>query len=736
MGPPELTADPVDSRGATQRAFVALAGNPNTGKTALFNRLTGGRGKVGNYAGVTVERREAELQLENTGVRLVDVPGTYSLCARSNDEEIAMRVLAGLDAGQAPPDAILVVLDGMQLERNLYLALQVIELDLPVLVAVNMADALEKDGREVDTKRLSQDLGVPVVLVSALRGTGFDELRSELDALLANPQSGRPGWRATPEDPALLAQLDQLGAQLPAAWMEGFPPELGEATDRRRRALALWALLSVDDEDELVSVPPELRAVVSQVASNLGREPREVDEAVIAARYGWIEERMPHFLRAPNAQARTWTKRLDAVLLSPWIGFPLFLLAMTIVFESLFSWADPAIGAVEGLFGWLGEQVAAIVPDGLVQSFLVDGLLAGVGGVLVFLPQIALLFLLVGLMEESGYMARVAHLMDRVMRAVGLNGRAFVPMLSGFACAIPAVMATRTMERHRDRLLTMMVVPLMSCSARLPVYTLLIAAMVPVGTGSRWSRGGLMAGMYVFSTLTALACAAVLGRTLLRGPKVPLLLELPPYRLPSVRSLASLVFERSMLFVRGAGGVILVCTVALWFLLSFPRQNQDQAPGHLATQAEHAESALPQSQIHESYAGRLGQAFEPAVEPLGFDWKIGIGLIGAFAAREVFVSTMAVVYGLEDDEDEHSVRLRERLASESRPDGTPVFTPLVCLSLMVFFALACQCMSTLAAVQRETGGWRWPLFLFAYMTALAWLASFAVYQGGRLLGFA
>lgn len=715
-------------------ARVALAGNPNTGKTALFNRLTGQRGQVGNYAGVTVERREADLVLGEGAVRLIDVPGTYSLSARSPDEEIAMRTLAGLDADDAPPDAVVVVVDGTQLERNLYLALQVIELDVPVIVAVNMADSLTSQGAVVNTEQLSAELGVAVVLVSALRGTGIDRLRTELEVVLQDPSRGRPGWRAVPSDPALLAQLDRLGEQLPAAWTEGdHEPGGGE---NRRRALALWALLSIDEDDELLSVTQALRTEVRTVGASLGRDPGEIDQTVIEARYGWIEERMPRFLTTKDKPARSLTGRLDAVLLSPWIGFPLFLLAMTIVFESLFAWSDPAIGAIEDLFGWFGTQVAAIVPDGLVQSFLVDGLLAGVGGVLVFVPQIALLFLLVGLMEQSGYMARVAYLMDRVMRLAGLNGRAFVPMLSGFACAIPAVMATRTMERQRDRILTMMVVPLMSCSARLPVYTLLIAAMVPVGGESNWSRGKLLAGMYVFSTLTAIACATVLGKTLLRGPKVPLLLELPPYRLPNFRSLFTTVFERSMQFVRGAGGIILVCTVILWFLLSFPRQDPANLPPSEPETELVSTSELASNALHNSYAGRLGQAFEPAIEPLGFDWKIGIGLIGAFAAREVFVSTMAVVYGLEDDEDEHSVRLRERLAAQTRPDGTATFTPLVCFSLMVFFALACQCMSTLAAVQRETGGWRWPTFLFAYMTALAWLASFAVYQGGKLLGFA
>ena len=720
-------------------AFVALAGNPNTGKTALFNRLTGLRAKVGNYPGVTVERREAELELGDAAsgtactVRLVDVPGTYSLNARSADEEIAMRVLAGLDTEQGAPSAVVVVLDGTQLERNLYLALAVIALDVPVLVAVNMADALEREGKRLDLARLEQELGVPAVAVSALRGTGFDELRAKLAELLEHPERGRPGGRVTVDDTDLLADLDEIGAHVPESWMRdpAGEPAVGTESGRRRRALALWALQSVDEDDELRCVPAELRSAVEVVQRRHAAADHAPDEAVITARYRWIEERMPRFVVSPDDPRRSLTDRIDAVLLSPWIGFPLFLAAMTVLFESIFSWADPMIGAIEGAVAWLGARIAGILPDGLFESFLVDGVIAGVGGVLVFLPQIVLLFLLIGLMEDTGYLARVAHLTDRLMRAVGLHGRAFVPMLSGYACAIPAVMATRTMERQRDRLLTMMVVPLMSCSARLPVYTLLIAAMVPVGSTAGWSRGGLLVGMYLFSTAMALACAFVLGRTVLRGPRVPLLLELPAYRRPQLLALLRRVWERAMLFVKGAGGVILACTIALWFLLSFPRPAEPASPPGLRA----VEAEAPGSPLEQSYAGRLGRAFEPAIEPLGFDWKIGIGLIGAFAAREVFVSTMAVVYGLEDDADEHSPLLRERIAAQTWPDGRRVFTPLVCLSLMVFFALACQCMSTLAAVKRETGGWRWPTFLFVYMTVLAWVSSFAVYQGGRLLGF-
>ena len=396
---------------------------------------------------------------------------------------------------------------------------------------------------------------------------------------------------------------------------------------------------------------------------------------------------------------------------------------MTLVFQALFVGAEPFIGAIESAFGWLGARLASALPAGLVADFVNTVVVEGVGkGVLVFLPQILMLFLFMGILEDSGYMARVAFLMDRVMRALGLHGRAFVPMLSGYACAVPAILATRTMERQRDRLLTMLVVPLMTCSARLPVYRLLIAAIVPAGTGGPFAQGLLLAGMYLFSTLIALAAAAVLGRTVLKGPRVPFLLEMPPYRMPHGPSVVHLMWEKSRVFVREAGTVILACTVGMWLLLSFPRVTQTDGTSSAPT-------------ITASYGGKLGQTIEPTLAPLGFDWKIGVGLIGAFAAREVFVSTMAVVYGLESEQDAEDLALRERIATETRPDGSKLFTPLVCLSLMVFFALSCQCMSTLAVVKRETASWRWPAFLFAYMTVLAWVASFAVYQGGRLLGF-
>lgn len=722
--------------------FVAIAGNPNTGKTTVYNRLTGARGKVGNYPGVTVERHIGPLRLpDGRTVELMDVPGTYSLSARSEEEQLAIRAVAGLHPLERP-DLVVCVVDATQLARNLYLVLQIIELDLPVVVALNMIDLVEKEHGEINAESLSQALGVPVVPVAGVSGRGMDELRAAIQRTLDDPATARPGWRWRPEAGLLDDDMKAVGATIPDRWTDGEPS--------RRDALALWALLSVDDGDELDGIPRELRQVVQERREHAETCTREIDEEIIRGRYGWIDERAPAFLK-PAPPTLTLTDRVDRVLLHPALGFLIFLGLMTVVFQSLFTGADPAIGLVETAFGALGEKVAGVLPEGIWNDMIVDGVINGVGSVIVFLPQILLLFFFIGLMEDTGYMARVAYLMDRIMRSIGLHGRAFVPMLSGFACAVPAVMATRTMERKRDRLLTMMVVPLMTCSARLPVYGLLIAALYPPNEERPMAQGLLMVAMYLFSTVIALICAAILGRTVLRGPQVPLLLEMPPYRMPHLGSVIRMMWERSRVFVQEAGTVILVCTIAMWFLLSFPRNPEldvDYAAARVEAQAQLAgdEAALEErlveidsaengERLQKSYGGRLGRGMEPAIRPLGFDWEIGVGILGAFAAREVFVSTMAVVYGLSEEEDESSATLRERVRAQRWPDGSKVFTPLVCFSLMAFFALACQCMSTLAAVKRETRSWRWPTFLFTYMTVLAWIVSFAIYQGGKLIGF-
>jgi ferrous iron transport protein B len=734
-----------------RRPLVVVAGNPNTGKTTVFNRLTGAEYKVANYPGVTVERHSATLALPGGAVvDVLDVPGTYSLSARSREEELAIQTVAGLEPFESP-DLVVLVADATQLSRNLYMVLQVLELGVPVVLAVNMVDMLEERGQSLDLASIRRELGIPVVETTALRGRGMDELKQEIERALADPGRARPGWRWIPEDPALLADVQSVMQTLPPGWVRGNP--------ERGRAIAIWALLSLDAQDELEAIPDAVRKVVEKRRSAAAEQGRPIDAEIIGGRYAWIDARMPLFLREPDAkrdtpnERRTLTERIDAVLLHPTAGFAIFLIVMGIVFQSLFNWADPAIHGIENLFSLLASSSRAWLPTGIIQEFVGGGLIAGVGSVVVFLPQILLLFFFIGLMEDSGYMARVAFLMDRIMRAMGLHGRAFVPMLSGYACAVPAILATRTMERQRDRTLTMMVIPLMTCSARLPVYTLIIGTLFPPSKafGLLPVQGLLMIGMYLFSTLTALVAAIVLSRTLFRGPPVPLILELPPYRVPHWPSVVRMMWLRTRSFLEGAGTIILLCTIALWLLLSFPRNSaqkarfeaeraqvvaRDLAAGEQGVRLAAIDVAEGSERMRSSYGASLGRALEPAIAPLGFDWKIGVGLIGAFAAREVFISTMGVVYGAGDARGSGSTTLRERIRAEMRADGRPVYTPLVGLSLMIFFALACQCMSTLAAIRRETRSWRWPLFLFAYMGVLAWIASFAVYQGGRWLGLA
>ena len=699
---------------------IALAGNPNAGKTTLFNRLTGSQQKVANYSGVTVEVAEGRFVLPRSGsVSILDVPGCHSLTARSREEELAIEVIAGLPPF-TPPELTLLVIDASQLARSLYLALQVLELPGRVVVALNMSDLLAARGLEVDVRALERELGVPVVAISALRNEGIDELRAAMDLALRDEHVGtRP---RIDEPQAVQTALEQLRPLLPATW---------NADDELRgRALARWALLSLEQQDELTGIPSELREQAMRL-----RAQGNLDEALIRARYAWIDARLPGCLRVQAQPRVNLTERVDAILLNPAVGFALFLALMGLVFQSLFSWSDPAIGAIESAFAGLSGWCEGALAPGLLRDFLVGGVIAGVGSVVVFLPQILLLFLFIGILEDTGYMARVAYLMDRIMRLFGLSGRAFVPMLSVYACAVPAILATRTMERARDRHLTMLVIPLMTCSARLPVYTLIIATLFPASVvlGFLPVQGLLMVAMYLFSTLMALAAAAVLSRTVLKGKSLPLILELPPYRMPHWGGILRMMLQRSRAFLAQAGGMILVCSIVLWALLTIRSPWADAPAPALSEQGTEAVRA---EELRSSLAGQMGHAIEPVIEPLGFDWKIGVGLIGAFAAREVFVSTMGVVYGVGGEVDEESATLREKIQSEQRSDGTPLYTPLMGLSLMIFFALACQCMSTLGAVYRETKSLKWPVFLFAYMTALAWVASFAVYQGGRLLGLA
>ncbi|MEO7732709.1 MAG: ferrous iron transport protein B [Kofleriaceae bacterium] len=714
------------------RPQLVLAGNPNVGKTTLFNALTGSSAKVSNYPGITVETARGELALPGGRIAdLHDLPGTYSTNARSAEEQIALDALVGLD-GAATPDAVIVCLDATQVARAAYLLLQIQELGARCVVALTMVD--EAQAAAPNARALAAVLGCEVVAVTARTRVGLDDLRAAIDRALRSERRATWHWQPGAE---LRPRLDAVTRAMPEAWRS--TTRYGAALPAADDALALWALTCVEprtggaDDDEL-SVPEGVRAAV--VA-----EPAPRDAEAVLARWAWLDREIPPLIsRAPD---RSLTERIDRVLLHRVAGFASFLGVMTVLFMSLFWWAAPVMDAIDQLFKWCGAQLEAVLGAGVFTDFLVQGVIGGVGAVMVFLPQILLLFLFLGFLEDCGYLARVAYLMDRIMRSMNLHGRAFVPMLSGFACAVPAIMATRTMERRRDRILTMMVVPLMTCSARLPVYTLVIGALIP---GSRWIQGLLMVGMYLFSVVTALIAAWVMSKTVkpLKAKRLPFVIELPPYRFPRIGGVLRMMWGKSSMFLREAGTVILACSIALWALLYFPRHMPDGARDYDAliarapTDDAKAELGAEKQavQLENSYGGRLGHAIEPAIRPLGFDWKIGVGIIGAFAAREVFVSTLGIVYAVGSDADAGSAPLRAALHDAKDVTGKRSYTPLVGLSLMIFFALACQCMSTLAVIRRETRTLRWPLFLFGYMTALAWIVSFCVYQGGRLLGFA
>jgi ferrous iron transport protein B len=616
---------------------LGLVGSPNSGKTTLFNALTGLRAKVGNYPGVTVERREGEAPgLSATAGRrtiVVDLPGTYSLTPISRDEEVVSQLLAGELAEVPAPDALVVVADACSLERSLLLVAQVLRLRLPASLVLTMVDELAARGGELDLPRLERALGVPVIGVVGHRGLGMDALRK----LLGHPE----GW----------------------------------------------------------SRP--------QIAPPAGAEERGA----------WAASVLEHVMRARPGRSRR-TDALDRVLLHPVAGIAIFAAVMVFFFQLIFAWAQPAMDALDAGIALAAGALRAALPEGVAADFLVEGVLGGVGSVIVFLPQIVLLFALLSLLGDVGYLARAAFVIDRVMGWIGLEGRAFVSLLSSYACAVPGIMATRTIPSARDRLVTILVSPLMTCSARLPVYALLIGAFMPAQpvVGPLGLQGLTLLGLYLLGSLSALVVAGLLKRTFFPGQGLPFYMELPPYRWPTARLLATQVWSSARAFLRRAGTIILGVSIVLWVLLNFPRVEPPPGLG---------EEAAASWAIERSVAGRVGHAIEPAIAPLGFDWKIGVGLVASLAAREVIVSTLAQIYASTDE----STSLREALRADvHRESGSPVYTPASVGALLVFFVFALQCTSTLAVMRRETNSWRWPAFAFGYLLALAYGASYLTHE--------
>ncbi len=699
---PAPTAPPQSATTTAVRR-VAIAGNPNCGKSTIFNALTGLRQRVGNYPGVTVERKEGTFYgSHGEQMTLLDLPGCYSLQARSPDEAVARDVLLGRVEGTPRPDVIICVVDASNLERNLYLAAQMLELQIPFILALNMVDMAEQAGIVIDPVALREKLGVPVIPMVASKGVGLVQLKQ---AVSQNPLPP-PGNRA-PLPEAFENEARTLAEALPVSREVAHPEAL--------------LLLSLHDQ-ALENLAGHDRKVVDlTVAAQKRLRDADLDpiSAPVEARYAWIQHLCSEAVHHPGTGGLTVSDKLDAVL-THWLwGWAAFLGAMALMFVCIFFVADVPMGWIEDGTSWLSEQIKNRMADGDFRSLITDGVIAGVGGVVVFLPQILILYLFLGILEDSGYMARAAFIMDRFMSRVGLHGKSFIPLLSSFACAIPGIMATRTIENRKDRLVTILVAPLMSCSARLPVYTLMIAVLLPAA--SAFQKAGIMLSMYMLGIFAAFGMAWLFKSTLLKGETPMLLLEMPPYRMPSLRTILMRMWERAGIFLRRAGTIILALSVLLWALTTYPKPSNPEISKSEA--------------IAQSYAGKLGHAIEPLIAPLGYDWKIGVGLIGSFAAREVFVGTMAIVYNVENEDEENVEPLRDTMRLEKNDGGGLVFTPLVCIGLMVFYVLAMQCVSTLAIVKRETNSWRWPLFQLAYMTGLAYFAALVVYQGGRLLGF-
>lgn len=666
---------------------IALVGNPNAGKTTLFNRLTGLRAKTANFPGTTIERRIGTLRVGGGGVELMDLPGLYGLSAGNIEEAVARDALCGVTGQQAGAAAAIVVVDATNLARNLYLVGQVRELGIPVVVALNMMDLAQREGLSIDAAALSRELAAPVVAISARTGEGI--------------------------------------------------PRLLEAVENLLR----------EGKEALAPVPARLSAC--SLCAGCKRH---------SARFDWAEGVARQVSKGSTQLSSARTEQIDRILTHPVKGLAVFALIMTAVFIAIFALADYPMTWIENACGLVGERVGRWLGEGDLQSFVVDGVIGGVGGVLVFLPQICILFFFLSLLEDTGYLARAAFVMDRLMRRVGLPGKAFVPMLSAHACAIPAIMATRVIEDRRDRLVSILILPLMTCSARLPVYAMVIGLLF---TGQPVVGGLVFAGAYALGVVMALVMAFVFKKTILPGESRPLVLELPTYKLPSLRNALLTVWDRGLVFLKKAGTVILLISIALWALATYPKMPEEHlakvAPAEVleqverlrseaeeaeaAGEAEKAEAATAQiAAITASYemeyalAGRLGKAVEPIFRPLGFDWRINVGVLSSFAARETVVSTLAIVYGVGEDAAEDVGSLRQTLKAQVGPDGKPIFGMATTFALLVFYVLAMQCLPTQALTRRETGSWKWAVFQLGYMTVLAYSMALVTYQALNWMG--
>jgi ferrous iron transport protein B len=705
-------ADPSDV--ALRR--LVIVGNPNCGKTTLFNALTGLRQKVANYPGVTVEKKSGRFfGSHGEPMELVDLPGSYSLQARSPDEAISRDVLLGFRSDTLQPDAVICVVDASNLGRNLYLVAQIMELGLPVIVALNMVDIAEAKGIVIDLNALRKALGVPVIRTVATKRVGLVELKQAL----SHSQLTTPKKTASLPS-AIEHEAQQVAGQLIA--VHGLSIEVARAQALLLLALSGRTAIAEAAGSEIIA--DEVAAAAERLRT-AGHEPAADP---VEARYTWVQSICERAARAGDASPKfgqlTISDRIDFVLTHRIWGWLFFVALMATMFFCIFTLAQIPMDWIKDGVQGIGNLVEKLLPESDSRSLLVNGIISGVGAVVTFLPQILILFFFIGLLEDTGYLPRAAFIIDRVMTKVGLHGKSFIPLLSCFACTIPGIMAARTIENRKDRLTTILIAPLMSCSARLPVYALLIAAMFPSSVVNVWQKAGIMLAMYFLGMGTAFCAAWMFKKSLLKGETPMLILELPPYRFPSLKWIFLQMIQRARLFLRRCGTIILGVSVVLWALATYPKKPEPNSTGS--------------ERIAYSLAGRIGHLAEPMIKPLGFDWKIGICLVSSFAAREVFVGTMGVLYSVEGEgqEETNVNKLRDAMVGEKWPDGAPVFTPRVCLALMVFYVLALQCMSTIAIVRRETNSWKWPAFQLVYLNTLAYIGALVVYQGAGLLGLA
>ncbi|OAV42830.1 ferrous iron transport protein B [Lewinella sp. 4G2] len=716
--------------GTEQRtAIVGLVGNPNSGKSSLFNLLTGLRQRIGNFPGVTVEKKSGTLRLSDVArteeidvdgdripdIELVDFPGAYSCYPTSLDERLVVQELTNPE-GDLYPDAIIYVADVTKLDKHLLLFTQLRDLDLPMVLVLNMADLIEENGLKVDKERLSSRLGVPVVALSARENTGVEDLKQAIADLLRNPQAYRPQESFYEPGASARDVLADLRQELPAR------------NDYH-------ALLLAHHASWLKHIPEKTRHLVQQsrVKHEFHSLRAQVEETM--ERYDTFEPIVKDSVRRGGANS-SFSDRIDDVLTHRFFGPVIFVVIMTLLFQALFAWSGWPMDGIEWFFETLGTTVRESFGAGWLTDLLVDGVLAGLGGVLVFVPQIAILFFFVALLEEVGYLARAAYMFDGIMQRFGLNGRSVVALISGHACAIPAIMSTRTIANWKERLLTILVTPLTSCSARIPVYVILISFAVPEKTVAGFGLQGLaFAGLYFLGILAAMLSALVFKLVLETPERSFLMLELPEYRSPVWRNVGVTVWQKVKAFIVEAGKIILLISIILWGLSTFgPPGEMDAALSRVQSQVEQqgldeeqAADLLAGEKLEASFAGHIGKAIEPVIRPLGYDWKIGIALFTSFAAREVFVGTMATIYSIGSSDDE--LRIRDRMAEEVNPQtGQPVYNQATSWSLLVFYVFAMMCMSTTAVTKRETGGWKWPIIQFVFMTVLAYVSAMVVYQ--------